>query len=120
MGICSLQGESMKRLLVPIVVLLVGAFIISGCSSSTPAPATTAPATTQSAATTAAATTRPPVTTAAATTAATSAPAATKPASTTPAVGTPQYGGHLRVIYATGPGTSIGMPQEAVGGTVAT
>src|ERR1035437_6549804 len=88
----------MKRLVYVIVAsVLAVSSLLAACASpaATPTQATAAPTTT--------------------------VPKATVTATATPtATVTPKYGGQLKVIYATGPGTSIGMPQEAVGGTVAT
>ncbi len=99
----------MKKLLVRLMVLLIGALIITGCggtSSPTPAATTpakiTTPAATTVAATTAAATIKP-ATTAAATTAAPSSPAA----------GSQKYGGKIRFIFPMAPSSPIGVPWEA-------
>ena len=88
----------MKRLVYVIVAsVLAVSSLLAACASpaATPTQATTAPTTT--------------------------APKPTVTATATPtATVTPKYGGQLKITYATGPGTSIGMPMEAVGGTVAT
>jgi len=96
----------MKKLLFPLILLLAAALIITGCGGGTTTPATTA-------ATTAATT---PVTTAPTGT----APVTTKPVSTvtTPPPTGSKYGGTLRWIEPAGPGTPIGYPAEAVGGSV--
>jgi peptide/nickel transport system substrate-binding protein len=114
----------MKKLWIPLVILLIWSFIIAGCgtSSSTTAPATTAPSVTTSATvkpTTS--TTTPTVTTPAATTSTTTKPAATTP-STSQTVSSPttttkaQYGGRLRWVEASAPGAPIGYPGESGGG----
>jgi peptide/nickel transport system substrate-binding protein len=101
----------MRKVFIPLVVLLVCAFIITGCNSSTPTPAATTPAVTTSVAPTS------------------STPAATKPVATTPAISSPavssptiqpptsptapgkqQYGGTLTYVAQTGPGAPIGAP----------
>jgi peptide/nickel transport system substrate-binding protein len=97
----------MKKLLVSLTILLVLAFIITGCGTSTPTPTT--PAATQS--TTAA----PPATTLATSTAATGA--ATKPP-VTPAAN--KTGGILRFVSTASPGTPIGWMQETAGASTVT
>ncbi len=95
----------MKKLLIPMGVLLILAFILAGCGgspSTTPpassTPGTTAPTTT---ATTAPTTTAKPSTTTPATTTPTTSATTTKPTSATP---TPsKYGGTLRIAGAAGP-----------------
>ncbi len=100
----------MKKLLIPLAILLVSAFIITACSSgasTTPAattPAATAPATTAPASTTAAATTKP------ATVAPSTTPSATTNPSATTAPTSNKYGGTMRYIAPTGPGAPIGAP----------
>ncbi len=109
----------MKKLLVPLAILLICAFIITGCgtsSSPSPTPSASAPVATT--------------------------PIATKPASTTPAVTTPtasatvkpltspttgattpastaasKYGGLIRYIQSAGPGTPLSA-WEATGGVI--
>jgi peptide/nickel transport system substrate-binding protein len=106
-----------KKLLIPLVILLVLSFIAAGCSSSP--TTTTAPPTTQP--TTAAPTTSAPATTTAAPTTTakptTSAPATTTTApSTTPS--TPagvKRGGTLTWIATSGPAGAIGWPPEVTG-----
>ena len=114
----------MKKWLVPLVFLLVCAFIIAGCesaSSPTPAaPAATTPATSAPAVTT-------PVTS---DPAATSAPPSTRPpAASTPPVSTTTsptpsgkqtYGGTLRYISTQVPGTPIGWMSETAGASTGT
>lgn len=83
----------MKRLVIPLTILLILAFIITGCGRTSPTP--TQPVATKAAATTQiAATTKPAATTAAPTTikpATTTAPVTTKPADD-------KYGGDLKVL----------------------
>lgn len=77
----------MKKLLIPLAVLLISALIFSSCSSAptTSAPAATTPSVTSSAApTTWAATTQPITTTATAMTPVSTTPAATQPTATPP------------------------------------
>jgi peptide/nickel transport system substrate-binding protein len=101
----------MKKLLVPLVILLVCVFVITGCGGTSPtptAPATTAPAVTQPATT--AATTTAPATKPATTAATTTAPATTgAPAATTAA----KYGGTLRFITSAAPSSPIGAVWES-------
>jgi peptide/nickel transport system substrate-binding protein len=110
----------MKKLLVPVVILLVCAFIITGCGTTSPSPSTpgvtanppitqsVTPGATTPAATIKPATTTPPASTQATpATAATTAPAATKPSD--------KYGGTITYIQPTAPGTPFGWPGEAAG-----
>jgi peptide/nickel transport system substrate-binding protein len=112
----------MKKFLVPVVILLVCAFIITGCGTTSPSPSTPGvtanpPVATQSVtnpvATTPAisikpATTTPPVSTQTApATAVTTTPAATRPSE--------KYGGTITYIQPTAPGTPFGWPGEAAG-----
>jgi peptide/nickel transport system substrate-binding protein len=85
-----------KVFILPLVLLLVCAFILSGCSSSS---TTTAPSTTAAS---------NPTTKPAATTAASNP--TTKPAATTPA--TKKYGGTMRFIQTTGNTTPGGWPAD--------
>ncbi len=102
----------MRKLLVPLAVLLGCILIVSACSTSTPTPTTSIPS--QPAATTQAAIT--PTTT--------TPPSATKPVGTTTAAtsASPQpaasskYGGTLRWIESSAPGAPIGYPAESSGG----
>ena len=113
----------MKKVLIPLVVLLICAFIITSCNS-TSSPTPTKPAATTPAVTTAAATTS------AATAPATTKPAATAPGATTPAVTTPVVttpvagkqisGGTLRYISSQVPGTPIGWMAETFGASTST
>jgi peptide/nickel transport system substrate-binding protein len=106
-----------KKWLIPLVVLLLSLSIISGCSSSTssssavPPVATSATSTTAASsvtATTVAVTSKP----ASSTIPATSIPTSTAPVSATAS----KYGGILRLIEASAPGTPIGYPAESGGG----
>ena len=107
----------MKRLLVPLVILLVCVFIVTGCggtSTSTPTTPATTPAATKPAATTPAQSPDATVT---------QPPTQTQPATTDPsptATSSQKYGGTLRYIYITGPNTPIGYPAEAIGSSVST
>jgi peptide/nickel transport system substrate-binding protein len=96
----------LRRLLIPVVsVLLVLAFIISGCSSST---TTNPPATTQAPAVT----TKAPAATTAAPAATTAAPVKTTQPPTTTAAPAQKRGGIMRFLSATGPTTPGGWPAE--------
>lgn len=117
----------MKRLIIPVAILLVCVSVITACSSSTPAttqppttsqpvtqPATSAPPTTAPAVSASAskpATTPPSASVLIATT-----PAATKPAGSATAV----YGGTMRLISPVSPASPIGWPAEASGETLRT
>ncbi len=105
----------MKKLLVPLIVLLIVAFIITGCgtSSPTPTPAATTTAAASTPAATAPATAVPSSTTPAATKPAATTPAATSPTASTPATG--KYGGFVRSIDPSSPATPIGVPWETSG-----
>jgi peptide/nickel transport system substrate-binding protein len=109
----------LKKLLVPLAILLVSAFIVTGCNSgttTTPAatvlgPTTTTPAASNPAATTPAATTAAPATT---------APATSKPAATVTSLpqsnsSNKKYGGTLTWIGTSGPSGPIGYPPEVTG-----
>jgi peptide/nickel transport system substrate-binding protein len=104
----------LKKILVPLVVLLVLAIVLSGCSQSTPTTSTTTSPTTTATVTsplattstsTAPATTSKPVTT---TPLASAAPSATTPAAS-------KSGGTLRWVEAMGPSSPIGLPAECLG-----
>jgi peptide/nickel transport system substrate-binding protein len=85
-----------KKLLIPLAILLVLAFVITSCGSSeTTAPTTTTPATTA------------PGTTSPATT--------TAPGTTTPVAEGPKHGGTLNVMIDSVPPTAIGWPAEFIG-----
>jgi peptide/nickel transport system substrate-binding protein len=107
----------LKKLLIPLAILLVSAFIVTGCNSGT----TTTPATTTTPSTTSPATSKPAATTSAATTTpATTAAATTKPAATVTSLpqsttGTKKYGGTLTWIGTSGPSGPIGYPPEVTG-----
>ena len=114
----------MKKLYLLLVILLVSAFIVIGCSSpatTTTAPSATAPAVTTPKPTPPAATTpvasSPAVSSPAASSPAASSPAASpKPsASTSPSVATPKLGGTMNVIIDSVPPTSIGYPPDLLG-----
>ena len=108
----------MKKLFVPLAILLVCIFILTGCNSAS--PSTPAPAATTAAATTPAASS-PAATSPAPTTA--TKPAATQPAPSTPAATTApgsKYGGILRWIEPQGPATPFGAPWESAGASVFT
>jgi peptide/nickel transport system substrate-binding protein len=97
----------MKRFLVPLAVLLVLAFIVTGCSSGTTSTTTTSTptaTTTQPTSTTSA----PPTTTVKPTTTATATATAT---ATTPA-GAGQYGGTLTLLNALSPANNTGIPWD--------
>jgi peptide/nickel transport system substrate-binding protein len=102
----------MKKLLVPLVILLIAVIVLTGCSSNatTTPPTSTAQPTTSAPTTTAQPTTSAPTTTAKPTTpTATSATPTFLPTTTAPA-GTQQRGGVLRYIAQAGPGAPIGAP----------
>ncbi len=99
----------MKKFLIPLLVLLVGALLIAGCSTTTSptptSPLTTAPSVTTPATTAPASSAKP--------TATSPSTAATAPASTTPATATAaKYGGNIKIIEAQAPGTPIGAVWE--------
>ncbi len=100
------EEEIMKRLFVPLAIVLVCALLLIGCSSQTSTPPTTqAPPTTSA----------PAPTTSAVTTSAppTSVPASSTPA-TSPAAGTPVYGGTLKIAMASDV-FSLGFPETMQG-----
>jgi ABC-type transport system substrate-binding protein len=107
----------MKKLLVPLAILLISAFIVAGCSSTTTpsTPAATSPTVTSQAISSPAAPAPMP------TTGQPAAPHAnaTTPYSTAPATsqssGNQLYGGTLRYIAGAGPGAPIGAPWLANG-----
>jgi peptide/nickel transport system substrate-binding protein len=102
----------MRKVFIPLAVLLVCAFLIAGCGTSstpTPSPATN-PTTTSAAANPTAATTS-----------AAPQPAATTPSpaatTATPVSGTTsKYGGTLTWVESSAPGAPIGYPAESGGG----
>jgi peptide/nickel transport system substrate-binding protein len=111
----------MKKLWLPAIILLICAFIITGCgtSSSTPTqpsvttPSSTVAGTSTPAMTKPATTINTPSSTSPATT---TKPAATASASITPAsTSTPKYGGTLKIIDASAPGVPIGWIHESSG-----
>ena len=103
----------MKKVLIPLAVLLVCAFIVTGCGTSS--PTTSAPAATT-----------PQATTGAVDLPATSSSSATKPAATAPSTSQTaappttseagKYGGLLRWVEPAAPGAPIGYPAESTGG----
>jgi peptide/nickel transport system substrate-binding protein len=103
----------MKKLLVPLVVLLACAMMITGCSTSSPTsttPAASQPSATQSI----------PMSSNAVSPKATNLPTTvattTKPAGTTPAsASNAKNGGFIRSIDPTSPATPIGVPWETSG-----
>ncbi len=111
----------MKKLVVPLVILLIAVFIITGCSSGTASPSatTTAPTTTAPPITTS--TTTAPTTSAAKPTATT--PSSSAPASITPATSKPsaspavKTGGIFRMAYDVTPGSPYGWPPDILGET---
>jgi peptide/nickel transport system substrate-binding protein len=112
-----LEEERLKKLLIPLVFLLVCVILITGCSSAATTTATTTPAATTS--TTAAPGTTTPVTTTPGKTTPAGTPTAT-PTTTTPAASANPQGGVLRIIEPVSPGTPIGAPWETSGESVRT
>jgi peptide/nickel transport system substrate-binding protein len=114
----------MKKCLVPITILLICAFIITGCSNAS--PTTSKPIATTSGIITPAsitpATTIPPVSSKppSTTNPATVAPSVTKPVTTTASTTSAKYGGTLRMIQSTAPGTPIGWVPESAGASIFT
>jgi peptide/nickel transport system substrate-binding protein len=104
------KEAKLKKLIVPLAILLICAFVITGCSGSTTTPATPVATPTVAPAIT---TTKP--TTAIPTTAATT----TAPASATQAASN-KYGGILRYANTSSPGTPIGWIPETFGGSTIT
>ena len=99
----------MKRLLIPMLVLVVISLVVTACGTTATTTATTAP--NHPAPTI----TKPTTTTPGVTVPTTTKPAATTPAATTP--GTSKYGGTLRVIENAPPGPPIGAEWEGNLGT---
>jgi peptide/nickel transport system substrate-binding protein len=100
----------MRKLLVPLSMFLVCAFIVTGCSAGGATSATTSQP-----ATSAPTTTAPPTSTVAPTTGATTSPTSKPPTSTAPTTsatptGAQKYGGTVRYIAPTGPGAPFGAP----------
>jgi peptide/nickel transport system substrate-binding protein len=103
----------MKTYLIPVAILLVCVFIVTGCGSGTTTPVSTTPVTSQPAATSQAPTTS---TTAAVPTTTTVKPTTTIPSATpTPTAASSKYGGTLRWVQPNSPGTPIGWVSEAAG-----
>lgn len=107
----------MKKLIVPLFILLVCASLVVGCGSSTSSSTPTATATT-----TQTATAKPNATTAVTTAPTVTSTSTIKPTVTTSPTPTTQasakYGGTVRIIDPTSPGTPIGAPWETSGGSV--
>jgi peptide/nickel transport system substrate-binding protein len=98
----------MKKLLVPLVILLALVLIIAGCSSGTSSTTgTTTPAATGQTSTSPTTTTPSSTSPVTATT-----PTASQPGSST----SPRYGGTMIDIEASGPGSPFGWPPELAGG----
>ncbi|MCR4393248.1 MAG: ABC transporter substrate-binding protein, partial [Dehalococcoidales bacterium] len=96
----------MKRYLIPIIILLACILVITGCGQNATTPATsTSPKPTTSATSTTTMT-------------GTSTIQPTTTATTTPVSGSSKYGGVLRLIEPSGPGTPIGWNPETSGGSV--
>jgi len=112
----------LKKLLVPLAILLVCAFVITGCGSdstdTSPPAAATSIKTTTAAASTAAAT--KPITIATTTTAPTAAATSSTPVNTTVIPTNIKTGGTLRFISSQPPGTPIGWMQETAGASTIT
>jgi peptide/nickel transport system substrate-binding protein len=105
-----------KKLLITLVILLVCLAFISGCSSSSATPSAVPAGTTQAAATTSAPVSAA-VTTAAAVKPTIAVPTTAAVTSAAPSATTvSKYGGVLRLIEASAPGTPIGYPAESGGG----
>ena len=99
----------MRKVLIPLLVLLIGVLIVAGCSSG----ATTTTSTAKPTATTPGATTTGAVTTTAVKPT-TGTATATKPP--TPTATASKYGGIMIDIEASGPGTPFGWPPDLAGG----
>ncbi len=109
----------MKKLLVPMAVLLVLVFIITGCggdTTTTAPPATTSQSPTSVAPTTKVTTTAP---TTLAPTTTSSAPTTSKP-TTTVSTDSSKYGGILKYAITASPSTPIGWIPETFGGSTVT
>ena len=106
---------NVRRLLVPMTMVLVIIVILTACSAETSPPASSVPVTTQAPAATSAPAPASSIIPAASNTPITStAPAVTNPpVSVPPASVTPQYGGILRRHASASPSTPIGWPVEA-------
>jgi peptide/nickel transport system substrate-binding protein len=109
-----------KKLLVPVAILLISAFIITGCGTSTPSPAATTTGPTTLATTQPVTTTARPATTTAPYTPTNPAPTTIAPAPIPSSAGTAKTGGMLRWVSANTPGTPIGWNPETSGGSVFT
>ena len=95
----------MKKLLIPLVILLVAAFIITGCGTTSSTSATPPPSASSAA----------PITTSLAPAVTSTQPAASAPTSPTTTPNAASYGGTLRFISASVPGTPIGWMPETTG-----
>ena len=93
----------MKKLTIPLVVLLVCAFVITGCSTGSPSSSSTAAPPTSSSVPATVSKQLPPVTTA--------SPVAS------PTAATPKYGGTFSYVTAAGPGGPFGVTWLASGGS---
>jgi peptide/nickel transport system substrate-binding protein len=107
----------MKKYLIPLVILLIVAFIITGCGSTTTSSTTPAVPVTTTLTSVPSSTITIPVstTTQTNTTTASTTPAKTTPPTTTQASDKNKYGGTLTYIQSTAPGTPFGWPGEAAG-----
>jgi peptide/nickel transport system substrate-binding protein len=104
----------LRKLLVPLVVLLTLVFIITGCGSNT--PAATTPTGTTPTGTTPSATV--PTSTVPTSTATTTKPTTTQPTGTTTTpTSNAKYGGFIRDVEPNSPGTPLGTPWETNGGS---
>jgi peptide/nickel transport system substrate-binding protein len=95
-----------KKIFIPLVILLLGSLLMIGCNSPSPtSPATIAPAPAKTSAAPAPSSAAPPaVTTSAPSTPAPAGPVAAKP-------GTPKYGGTLKIL-AVGSAVNLGVPWQ--------
>lgn len=107
----------MRKIFIPIIILLLCSIILIGCSSNSTSTTPTTPAVTQAATSAPAVTAPPTATTTAATKPASPTSTTTAPSSpvTSPVSGGQKYGGTLRWIEFMGPGSPIGWPSETSG-----
>ncbi len=110
------KEKKMKKVFIPLAIILILAFIVTGCGTSSPTPSATTPAKTSAPAATTAVATTPAATTPAATKPASSPTVALPTASISPTASSSKYGGVLRLIESSAPGTPIGYPAESGGG----
>ncbi len=111
----------MKKLIIPLAFLLICTFIVSGCGTTdttSSAPAVTQSVNTVTVTTTSGIGTSPVTTIAAAPVSTTSAKITSGTATST--TGEQKYGGTLRFILPSAPGTPIGWMPETAGGSVTT